>query len=462
MKSPLTVFTGIGSTTAHRRFLQLLILLLAVVSVSPVYAQSLAQTEPLTLDEAISYALKQSPRLAGKRQGVVTKKEAVATAKAKRLPKVDFDTAYRVTNQRVQSALGFPLTDLSDIPEEQPFAHEHLNAGVFATFPLYTGDRIGSGIRRAQAEQDEAGASEQDVKSQVIFDVTESYARLVQLGRDIQAAEESVNALTESLRDMEAKLKTGKAARVDLLKIDARLADVRANLIRFRNARDIEASLLNALIGRPVDTPVVVKTELQQPEAVALLNSTAVINSEGNTRYKLARARVATVKRQVDTARSRLYPSLSLVAGYREQVIDPNHGPYKGDAIAGVVLSMPLFDSTLSHGVEEEKSRELERSYEMEQARLDAEQEIRTASLQIRDAQERIQATQAAIASAREVLRIEQLEERLGRSMVENLLDAQAALLTAEANYYRALADYTIAVAGYKRQTGKNLSEFSK
>ena len=49
---------------------------------------------------------------------------------------------------------------------------------------------------------------------------------------------------------------------------------------------------------------------------------------------------------------------------------------------------------------------------------------------------------------------IEQEKQRFGRGIIENLLDAQAALLTSEAKYYRALADYLTATAAVKRETG--------
>jgi outer membrane protein TolC len=118
------------------------------------------------------------------------------------------------------------------------------------------------------------------------------------------------------------------------------------------------------------------------------------------------------------------------------------------------VFMFPLFDRTLTNRVEEAKSRELERRFDLKQAELDATQRVRTAYLQAQNSQERIRATEASIGYARESLRIEQEKQRYGRGIIETLLDAQAALLTAEARYYRALADYTTATAALKRETG--------
>jgi len=121
----------------------------------------------------------------------------------------------------------------------------------------------------------------------------------------------------------------------------------------------------------------------------------------------------------------------------------------------GAVLSFPFFDRTLSNRIEEAKSRELERRADLKQVELDSNQRVRSAYLQARNSEERIRATETAIGYAREALRIEQEKQRYGRGTIENLLDAQAALLTSEARYYRALADYTIAIAAIRRETGK-------
>ena len=61
------------------------------------------------------------------------------------------------------------------------------------------------------------------------------------------------------------KYQTGKIARVDLLKGDTRLADVQDKLIELRDALQTEQGRLNALLGRPVLTPIVIEDTLPQP-----------------------------------------------------------------------------------------------------------------------------------------------------------------------------------------------------
>ncbi len=418
-------------------------------SVIPAQPQDL----PFTLDAALAFAREHSPRVSAKRQGLTTQQSAIAAASAERLPRLTLGAAARGSSQPTETAMGLPLTQLGDIPEGQAFRRGHLNADVRATIPVYTGGRIRSAVNLAESQRDLAQVTVHDVERGLDFDVTSTYANLVQLDRDIEAARESVNALTESRRVIGQMFDEGKVARVDLLKVDTRLADVQDTAIEFRNAREIQTGQLNALLGRPIDTRLVVETTLPR-DALLSLDQVSRLASTENTKTQIARAEVNISERFVEVARSALRPTLSLVGDLRGQSADP-FAIYKGGVVAGAVFSFPFFDRTLSNRIEEAKSRELERRADLKQVDLDSTQRVRAAYLQAKNSEERIRATETAIASAREALRIEQEKQRYGRGTIENFLDAQAALLTSEARYYRALADYTTATAAIQRETGR-------
>ena len=408
---------------------------------------------PLTLNAALAYAQQHSPRLAAKRQGVTTEQAAIAGARAERLPRLTLGASARGSSQPTQTAMGFPLTQLGSIPEGQPFGRGHLNAEIRATMPVYTGGRIASAVSLAQAQRDLAQVTVRDVERGLDFDVTRTYANLVQLDRDIEAARESLNALTESRRVVSQMFDEGKVARVDLLKVDTRLADVQDTAIEFRNAREIQAGEFNSILGRSIDDSVVVETTLPRPLAQPSLEHVSLLARAGNLPYQFAEAQVSVAERGVAVAKAAQRPSLSLAAGVIGQSVDP-FLMYKGGVVAGIVFSFPFFDRVLGFRVEEAKSRELERRADLRQVELDAAQRVRTAYLQVKNSEERIRATETAIGYAREALRIEQEKQRYGRGIIENLLDAQAALLTSEAKFYRALADHMAATAAVRRETG--------
>lgn len=435
-----------------RRTTRGLLKLSAIVLLS-VHCLPAQQSELLTMDGALVYARQHSPRLASKKQSVATEQAGVAVASSERLPHLNVGAAARGSSQPTETAMGFPLTQLAQIPEGQPFSNGHLNADLRATIPVYTGGRIGSAVNLAKARRDFSAITVQDVERDLDFDVTRIYAAIVQLDRDITAAQESVKALTESRRVISLMLDDGKVARVDLLKVDTRLADVQDAAIEFRNSREIEAGLFNALLGRPVDTPVALQSTLPLPTTPASLEQVSSLARTGNLKSQLAEADLAIAQRSVLVAKSAQRPSLSFAVDATGQSTDP-FNIYKGGVAGGLVFSFPAFDRTLAHQVEEAKSRELERRADLKQVEFDSAQRVRAVYLQVRNSEERIRASEASIGYAREALRIEEEKQRYGRGIIENLLDAQAALLTSEARYYRALADYTTATAAVTRETG--------
>lgn len=418
-----------------------------------------AAVDTLTLEDALSYARMHSPRLAAAEQVIVTEEADLAAASAFRFPRLDVGAAYSAAGKPTQTAVSFPVLGLGAVPAGQAASRQHANAGVYATIPIWLGGRIGAATRLAEAEREVARADASAVERDLVFGVTRTYARLVELERDVRAAERSVEALDESRRVTQEMLELGKAPRVDLLKVDTRLAEVRAELIEFRNARRIEAGRLNALLGRPVGEPVAVQARLPRPEVRVSIDEAIQVTLRANPAYRAAERHVEVATRGVELAEAQLRPSLSLGAGYRAQSVDPLSDAYAGGFVAGVAFSLPVLDRTRSWRIDEAESREEQRRAELAQFRLDIEERVRTAYLQVADAAERIQATEAAIAFAEEALRIEQEKQRLGRGTIENLLDTQAALLTSEANYYQALADYTTAVAALEHEIGQTITE---
>lgn len=341
------------------------------------------------------------------------------------------------------------------MPAKEIPGYGHLNFGTAVTLPLYTGGRIPAQTHLAEAKRRLAQVSAGDVELQLIYGVAASYARLFQIEHDIEAVQHSVEALREAQRDQASMLKVGKVARVDLLKVDARLSDLQTQLIDLDNARQTEAGQLNALLGRSVETPVTVEDHLLQPAVTIPLDQALVRAREQNPDYRVGQQQVEIAKRNTELTATGLNPSVSVVGGYFANSASPFY-QYGDDPVALLVFSFPLFDHTITERTHEADSRTEERRADLRQLGYDIEQRTQAAYLAVKDAQARIHSTADGAAWAKEALRIELLKERLGREIVEHLLDAQAALLNNEAQNDRALADYTTAVAALQHETGIN------
>jgi hypothetical protein len=74
---------------------------------------------------------------------------------------------------------------------------------------------------------------------------------------------------------------------------------VQYTAIEFRNARGIEAGQFNALLGGPIDSPVVVETALPRGSPLLPLDEVTQTPSTENTKTQMAKAEVSISERSV-------------------------------------------------------------------------------------------------------------------------------------------------------------------
>jgi outer membrane protein TolC len=272
-----------------------------------------------------------------------------------------------------------------------------------------------------------------------------------------------------------------KAARVDVLRTEVRIADLDQRIVRERNVLEIQKRVLATLMGGATGGPIEVKGELQLGLSTPDLDTALAMAYSERGDYRAARASLDAQAMKVNSARGAKWPRISLdgsfgmraAAGindngvaYTKRLNEAGQKPLRGPwpnpdsnlpvGSIGVVMDYPLFDGgRISSQISEQEAKlaaaqQLLRKLEL-QIRLDVE----TALLNVSSARQRVQATQKAIEQSKESFRIEQQKYDLGKGSITDVLDAQSAMLDAETNYYRALAEYNIAVAQMGLATGE-------
>jgi outer membrane protein TolC len=118
-------------------------------------------------------------------------------------------------------------------------------------------------------------------------------------------------------------------------------------------------------------------------------------------------------------------------------------------------MDIPIFEGgRIEARVRKEKARLSAAQERLRKLELQVRLDVETAVLNIGSAGRRVEAIEKAIEQADESLRIEREKYDLGRGSITDVLDAQSALLDSQTNYYRALADYSTALAQLKLAVG--------
>jgi outer membrane protein len=301
------------------------------------------------------------------------------------------------------------------------------------------------------------------VREVVVQNVRQAYFNLLQARRLTGVADANLSRSELNLRSAQGFYDVGTKPKSDVTKAEVEVANARVQVIRARNlVRISETTLANAL-GLEATVPIEIEDNLNY-EPVSLDSGLLRAEALGNRpELRQGQARLDAARAQLAGARARYLPDLT---------VNGSAGTSSGDAVistngvAGVSfsdnwsiagqLTWNLFEGFFT----QEKIKETQalvdaaradyESLEL-QVRLDVEQ----AYITVTEAAERIAATEKAIESARENLRLAQGRYDAGVGTILDLTDAQLSLSTAEADNVTALTDYRVGLAVLDRVVGR-------
>ncbi len=412
---------------------------------------------PLTLQQAIEVALINNPEAAARGWDSTAAQARRDQAFGARLPRLDAEGGYThyLDEQRLVSA--------SQDGESGLFGRDIVSSDLVLSMPLFTGGRLVNQVRAAELLQEAAGHRLGRFREELVFNVSSVFFNILAQGHVIESLEFSQQTLTEHLRRMDALVEAEKAARVDRMRTEVRLADVRQELVREENVMAIQRRTLANLLGLATRmVKVSLKGELERrTEAVVPDLDIALKRAwEARDDYLAAKSALEAQARNVDAARAGNWPNVSLQGSYGGNLA-AGQTSGTGDELddegrIGLGLEMPLFDGGRVRADVQRNRAELaaaqKRLHELE---LEIRLEIETALANVESSEKRVAVLEKSIAQARESLRIEQLKYDLGKGAIVDVLDAQDALLRAETTYYEILAELRTAMAQLKLAIGE-------
>jgi outer membrane protein len=412
------------------------------------FAKDLSANEGtlLTLKDCINIALKQSPLIRTSELDIDASSEGYKASRGAILPRLDLNASYLKENQDIP----FIPAQSTKIPAK--FSDEVYSWNISMKIPLYEGGRLWSQINVSSVEKEIQGLKRDFTIQDVIANVTNTFNKLLQLKELRSAYQKSVEALERQRENTSLLVKTGRAANIELLRIDVQLANERQNLIKTEEAMNRTKNTLAFLMGIKSIEGIEVSGSLEKNERLESVNVDELIRARPDV--LLLEKRVAQSKIKVDIASSKRYPSVSLVGNYGNRA---GSGMNDREEVweAGVVASLNIFDGGITSAeIRREKILLEKAKEELRQTELRARLEIENALSLLKEAEERLKASEKAVAQSEEALRIEELKYKTGAGTITDVLLAQSAMSLSNANYYQALYDYNTAITEYKRAAG--------
>jgi TolC family type I secretion outer membrane protein len=435
--------------TMHRRLLASLVGLGVVATLgtaAPTRAQAPAAppaTVHLSLDEAISLALRQQPQIRSSAQARQAAGARVPQAQSAYYPRFDWLTSAG-RSQSFSESLNRPITGNS------------ISTAIQGSQLLYDFGRTSSLVDQARANLEVADTEVDRVQQLVVQNVRQAYFQLLQARRLVGVAQAALTRDELNLRSAQGRFQVGTSPKSDVTAAEVPVANDQVNLIvAHNNVRLAQTTLANA-IGLAATTTIEIDDILTyEPvtlDAAALLQEALANRPE----LKGARAQVEAARAQLRNARAGFLPTLNATGSYGGSSNDP--ALHEAWSIAGT-LSWNLFQGFFTTNQVKETEAlvgQAQANYDtLElQVRLDVEQ----AYTNVVAAAEAITATEKAVESARENLRLAQGRYDAGVGTIIDLTTAQADLTTAEGNQVQALTLYRVGLATLDRVVGRGVA----
>ena len=407
---------------------------------------------PLSLEQAIEIALSNNPEFSAASHD---KRAAEARYKAARggmLPKISAVAGYSryLDNQR--------LVPARDNGEPGVFGKTIISSDIVASLPIFTGGRLSAETRAAKLLSLSAGHRLARTEDELVFDVSLVFYSILVQERLIESLDFSKKVLQEHLERVDNLIAAQKAAKVDRLRTEVRMTDLNQRSVREKNALIVQNRTLVNLLGFAEMTGSLKLSGMLAEESVITgeIETHIAQATEHRSDYLAAKSEMAAQAERVKAAQAQQLPLLSLQGAYGGRW-NSDFNDSEDVGRIGIGMEIPLFQGgQIRAHIIEEQERLLSLNDRLNKFYLRIRLDVETAVLNLTTAGERAQTTKKAIEQARESFRIESEKYELGKGAIVDVLDAQAALLEAETNYYLTLADLNIAAAQLKLAKGEH------
>ncbi len=407
---------------------------------------------PLTLTTAISLALERNPEAAAARWTINIHEAMEEAASSGHYPDLIVSGGYRRHwhKERLVPARGPDATSAA-------FSRNIFWADVTLNIPIFSGGRVTRAAKAAEWMTKAARHQKARTREELVFKVKTAFYNLLVQEKLLEVLSESRKILEQHHELIREMLASEKAAPVDVLKIEVRLAAIKSTMEEQQGLYEIGSAVLANLLGAPTPDPGTQLIKGSLKRANPHLDLTRLSNEAIRRRADLKEleTRMSAQANMVEGAKADYWPTISAAATFGPRL--STEGDYDDLGYIGINFGYSLFGWLYANPKIRAASAELRvLSEKRKNLILSIYRDVRTAVSHVQTAISRIVAMEVSIEKAREVLRVEREKAAIGHDgSTRDVLDAQTELLTAEINYYRAIAALHTSLALLDLATGK-------
>lgn len=438
------------------------VLLITLLCAAPGSYSSAAENR-LTVEESVQIALKSSARLHSAaevvREAEFRKKEAFGGF----LPKIS--TSYSYTRMNPAPYFNFPgFPPLVPPGTITSGTNDNYNWALELRQPLFAGGAILVGYELGRINEDVARINEAVERAEIIKEVKVAYFQILKAENILKVAKQTVEGLSGHRDQAKIFYDLGLIPKNDLLFAEVELANANQFLLRAGNGVDLAKSQFNTFLHRDINSPMEVEDVLAYRPFEKSWDDCLKTALENRSEIRGTALQLEQARKYIKQIDSEYLPNISLAGNYSRYGDEPNvsGSAYKGQEswYATISANWNIWEgnrtkSRLGAGLSKEKQAIDAAVIIRDRIILD----LKGAYLRLKEAEMQILTIKEAVALAEENSRIakERFKEQVARAI--DVIDAQTILTRVRSDYYNALGDYHINLAGLERAMGIGLPQ---
>lgn len=423
---------------------------IAISSILIIASLSTAHAEErvLTLNEAYKLSLHNHEAVKIAEEGLYQFEQSKRKALSYVLPTVTAEAGYTKYASEKSSTFTVIQPDYS------------YNYSIRLGVPIYRGGREWSALRQAGflLEAGEKGLS--IVQESIIMEVAASYYNSLKIAREIEIKEADLKRGEERRRVSKARFDVGEVTKAAVLRAEAEVAGIQADLARGKRDQLVANDHLARLIGIPLGF------KLSEPPQ----NSTSAQDIEGliksaydkRSDYKKSKAEEELAREGVVYTKGSFMPGLRLDGVYSWRDQDPVSAAFfnKESVFATLTLSYPLYEGGLRTAeLKESQSKLREAELKKINIKKDIENQVRESYYNLDAIASAIEFYKKQVSFAEENYNTVFKQFTYGLATNVDVIDANTVLVTSQQSLANSSIDLQIAIIALKRNMGVLLDE---
>jgi outer membrane protein len=423
-----------------------------------------AQSQTLTLKDAINYALANFRDARKAALDVENAQYQIEETRARALPQISGNA--NLTYNPILQVSAIP-GDLAGMPGQTLYLAFGQKwsavAGLTATQALFD-KGVFTGLKATNATRQYYQVNKQLTEEQIIEQVANNYYQVLVQRQKIVVIDSNLKNTNRVKNIIQGQYDNGLAKRIDLDRIVVNVANLNTQRQQLLNAVQIQENTLKFYMGMEINTPITIPQEqlnsirpsMQQSDSLSVTN---------RTEYKLLKKQEELLTYQRESVKAGYYPTLSLTGSYNYQGIGNRFPIGKGInqgvnwfdyASVGINLRVPIFTGFATRARARQATIDLRRLNEdITYTKLALNLAYENARTQINNSLITLNNQQENVKLAQEVFDNTQNNYNNGLAPLTDLLDAENALTQAQNNYTSALLDYRLAEIQLIKSQGK-------